>query len=144
MLASDFQQYQFHSDTENGPAISGGYPMRISGGKKPTDNDWIIPLGLVWGAAATDSTDDHVVSDGMVSGGGFGDKSSIGGCGWSSNMFPMSEFDKLLASVMDSKTSKRNSQRTKKNYRQMTYEPPASALRHFGVGGFQPPIHHSV
>ena len=24
---------------------------------------------------------------------------------------------------------------------QMTYEPPASALRHFGVGGFQPPVH---
>ena len=143
MLASDFEKYQFHSDTEKGQVVSGGYPIMV-GGKKPTDDDWIIPLGLVWGAAAssssaTGSTDDHVVSDGIVGG---GIKSSIGG--WSSNMIPMSDFDKLLASVMDSKTSKRNSQRTKKSYRQMTYEPPASALRHFGVGGFQPPIHHSV
>lgn len=120
MLSSDFQKYQFYSDTENGPVVSGGYPIMVGGGKKPTDNDWIIPLGLVWGAASSsssDSTDDNVVSDGIVSGGGFGDKSSIGGCGWSSNMFPMSDFDKLLASVMDTKTSKRNTQRTKKSYR---------------------------
>lgn len=116
MLASDFEKYQFHSDTENGQVISGGYPIMVGGGKKPTDNDWIIPLGLVWGAASSsssDSTDDDVVSDGIVGGGGI--KSSIGG--WSSNMIPMSEFDKLLASVMDSKISKRNSQRTKKTYR---------------------------
>ena len=117
MLASDFEKYQFHSDTENGQVISGGYPIMVGGGKKPTDNDWIIPLGLVWGAtssSSSDSTDDNVVSDGIVGG---GIKSSIGGCGWSSNMIPMSEFDKLLASVMDSKISKRNSQRTKKTYR---------------------------
>jgi hypothetical protein len=119
MLASDFEKYQFHSNTENGSVVSGGYPILVGGGKKPTDNDWIIPLGLVWGAAsssasATGSNDDHVVSDGIVGG---GIKSSIGGCGWSSNMIPMSEFDKLLTSVMETKTSKRNSQRTKKSYR---------------------------
>lgn len=118
MLASDFEKYQFHSDTEKEQVVSGGYPILVGGGKKPTDNDWIIPLGLVWGssaasssASATGSTDDHVVSDGIVGGG------IKGGCGWSSNMIPMSDFDKLLASVMDSKTSKRNSQRTKKSYR---------------------------
>lgn len=119
MLASEFEKYQFHSDTENGSVVSGGYPILVGGGKKPTDNDWIIPLGLVWGAASssssaseTGSTDDHVVSDGIVGG-----SSVKGGCGWSSNMIPMSEFDKLLASVMDSNISKRNLQRTKKTYR---------------------------
>ena len=81
MLASDFEKYQFHSNTENGQrasslqhltpenakrsrkfgsVVSGGYPILVGGGKKPTDNDWIIPLGLVWGAASSsDSTDDH-------------------------------------------------------------------------------------
>jgi hypothetical protein len=117
MLASDFQQYQFHSDTENGPVVSGGYPMRINGGKKNTDNDWIIPLGLVWGSSAVADSTDEVVSDGIVGGGGFSNESSIGGCGWSFNMIPMSEFDKLLTSVMETKTSRKNSQRTKKTYR---------------------------
>lgn len=118
MLASNFQKYKFHSDTETGSVVSAGYPIpTLLGGSKDKDTDWIIPLGLVWGAASASSSDD-VVSDGIVSGGGiFGDKSSIGGCGWSSNMIPMSEFEQLLASVMDSKTSKRNAQRTKKNHR---------------------------
>ena len=81
MLASDFEKYQFHSDTEKGQVVSGGYPIMVGGGKKPTDNDWIIPLGLVWGSSAISTADstDHVVSDGIV--GGSSVKSSIGGCG---------------------------------------------------------------
>jgi hypothetical protein len=112
MLASDFQQYQFHSDTETGPVVSAGYPIpKLLGGSKDKDTDWIIPLGLVWGAASASSNDD-VVSDGIVGGGGIS-----GGCNWSSNMFPMSEFERLLTSVMGTNASIKNKQRTKKNYK---------------------------